>query len=128
LKLTIQILSAACLLLGSACGHKDQPAAAPEVKVPAASGARHSITSSRCNREERCENVGADKKYSSSQDCIDRIDAEWKDDLNARECPNGVNREQLDQCLTAIKNEDCGNPFDKLERVSACTVGQICLN
>ena len=88
--------------------------------------AAESIAMSRCQREQACDNVGADKKYSSSSDCLTRIRADWKDDLNARECPGGINQHQLDQCLTKIKTEDCGSPFDTLSRLTECTAGQIC--
>jgi hypothetical protein len=97
------------------------------VHTPAAS-ARDSIAEARCAREERCENLGDNKKYSSMQDCMNTIRADWKDDLNARECPGGVDQSELSECLTAVRNEDCGNPFDTLSRVSACTTGQICVD
>lgn len=96
------------------------------------SGATRSATSSiaeaRCAREATCENVGSDKTYSSSDDCMARIRDEWRDDLNARECPGGVNQTELDECLTAIRNEDCGSPFDTLARVVDCSSGQICVD
>jgi len=63
---------------------------------------------------------------SSQTDCLTRIRNDWKDDLTARECPNGINQAQLNECLAKIRNEDCGNPFDTLARVSECTVGKIC--
>lgn len=88
--------------------------------------AAESIADARCNREQKCNNIGADKKYSSVTDCLARIRNDWKDDLNARECPGGINRKELNECLTAIRDEDCGNPFDSLGRVTACTAGQIC--
>ncbi len=88
--------------------------------------ASSSIAEARCAREQRCENVGDNKKFSSSGDCMDRIRADWKDDLNARECPNGVKRLELDECLSAIRAEDCGAPLDTLARVTECTAGQIC--
>lgn len=88
--------------------------------------ATESIAMSRCQREQSCNNVGADKKYSSAADCLTRIRNDWKDDLNARECPNGVNQVQLDQCLTKIRTEECSSPFDTLSRVTECTAGQIC--
>jgi hypothetical protein len=88
--------------------------------------AAESIAISRCQREQACDNVGVDKKYVSASDCLTRIRADWKDDLNARECPGGVNQHQLDQCLTKIKAEDCGSPFDTLSRLTECTAGQIC--
>ena len=85
-----------------------------------------SIADSRCARELRCENIGPDKKYSSMDDCEARVKSDWRDDLNARECPAGIDRAQLEECLEEIRNEDCANPFDTLGRVAACTVGQLC--
>jgi hypothetical protein len=55
-----------------------------------------------------------------------RVRNDWKDDLTARECPAGVDRKELDECLTAIRNDECNNPFDALGRITACTVAQIC--
>ncbi len=92
---------------------------------PAAS-AQQSIAEARCAREQTCANVGENNKYSSHQDCLARVRADWKDDLNARECPRGVNQAQLNECLAAIRAEDCGNPFDTLGRLAACTTAQIC--
>jgi len=88
--------------------------------------AAESIALSRCQREQTCNNVGPDKKYSSASDCLTRIRNDWKDDLNARECPGGVNQAQLDECLAKVRNEECGSPFDTLARVTECTAGQIC--
>jgi len=88
--------------------------------------ATESIALSRCQREQTCNNVGADKKYSSASDCLARIRTDWRDDLNARECPGGINQVQLDQCLAKIRNEECGSPFDTLSRISECTAAQIC--
>ena len=80
----------------------------------------------RCARELRCENIGPDKKYSSMDDCEARVKSDWRDDLNARECPSGIDQAQLNESLDEIRNEDCANPFDTLGRVAACTVGQLC--
>jgi hypothetical protein len=88
--------------------------------------ATESIAEARCAREQRCNNVGADKDYSSMNDCMARVRNDWKDDLNARECPGGVDQKELNECLAEIRNEDCGNPFDSLGRVAACSAAQIC--
>lgn len=85
-----------------------------------------SLTQSRCSREQRCENIGAGKKYSSFADCEAEIGNAWREDLNARECSRGVDQSQLDECLTEVRNEECGNPFDSLGRIAACTQAQIC--
>jgi hypothetical protein len=90
--------------------------------------AAESIAEARCAREDRCTNVGAEKKFSSVQDCLARIREDWKDDLNARDCPGGANETQLNECLDAVRNEDCSSPFDTLSRVAECTAGQICID
>jgi hypothetical protein len=122
-----------------ACEHNPKPAnAANEQARPtdltppmtAASGthsAQEQIASARCEREQTCGNIGDNKSYSSSQDCLARIRADWKDDLNARECPGGVNNHELSECLEQIRGEACGNPFDTLARVTECTQRQICI-
>jgi len=88
--------------------------------------ATEAIAQARCAREQRCNNIGNDEKFSSSGDCLTSIRNDWKDDLNARECPGGVEQDDLQECLTEIRNEDCNSPFDTLERISACTAAQIC--
>lgn len=89
--------------------------------------ASRSIAEARCAREIRCDNVGPDEKYSSSEDCLARVSNDWKDDLNARECPGGVDQTQFQQCLTAIRAEECSSPLDTLERVTECTASAICV-
>jgi hypothetical protein len=85
-----------------------------------------SLTQSRCSREQRCENIGSGKKYSSFADCEAEIGDDWRQDLSVRECTRGVDQAQLDECLSEVRNEDCGNPFDSLGRIAACTQAQIC--
>ena len=89
------------------------------------SAARH-IASARCEREQRCDNIGNDKKFATEDVCVDKIRSEWANDLNAYECPNGVVQKELDECLTAIRAEECSSPFDTLSRISECRAGQIC--
>jgi hypothetical protein len=114
------------LMLG--CNREnDRPAsAANDRPSKATSNATESIAEARCAREARCDNVGGDKKYSTVDDCLLRTRSDWEADLNARECPGGVNQTQLDECLSEVRSEDCNSPLDTLERVAACTSGQIC--
>jgi hypothetical protein len=104
----------------------ESASAAAEVRETENGSAVESIAEARCARESRCDNIGGDKKYSSMEDCVARIREDWKDDLDARACPSGVNDTQLNQCLSEVRSEECGSPFDTLERVAACTAGQIC--
>lgn len=89
--------------------------------------AAEQIAQARCEREKECSNVGNDKTYSSAQDCLARIRNDWKDDLDSRQCPGGINQRQLDECMSQVRAEACGNPFDTLARITECTQGQICI-
>jgi len=104
----------------------ESASAVAEVRETENGSAVDSIAEARCARESRCDNIGGDKKYSSTEDCIARIREDWKGDLDARACPSGVNDTQLNECLSEVRSEECGSPFDTLERVAACTAGQIC--
>jgi len=87
-----------------------------------------SITQARCDREARCNNVGGGKKFQSREDCVTKTRADWRDDLNARECPHGIVSSQLATCVTQIKDESCNNPAKKLESVLACRTVDLCKN
>jgi hypothetical protein len=89
--------------------------------------AAEQLSQARCERERQCGNIGPDKTFSSSQDCLARIQSDWKDDLNSRQCPGGINQHELDECMSEIRSEDCGNPFDTLARITECTKAQICI-
>lgn len=85
------------------------------------------IVEARCARETTCMNVGAGKHYASSDACMNNIRGDMKDDLNANECPHGIDSKELDECLAAIKAESCNNPIEKLSRVAACRTSDLCL-
>ena len=89
--------------------------------------AAEQLAQARCQREEQCGNIGNDKTYSSSQDCLARIQNDWKEELNARACPGGINQHELNECLKQVRDEACANPFDTLARITECTSRQICI-
>jgi hypothetical protein len=90
------------------------------------SGAVAAITSARCEREQRCGNVGSGEEFATSSDCIASVRSDWQEDLNAYECEDGVDQTELSECVQEIRNEDCANPFDTIGRVVACRASDIC--
>jgi Family of unknown function (DUF6184) len=97
----------------------------PESHLKAAT---NDIVSARCNREERCNNIGADKTYESREACTTKLHGSTESDLNLKDCSRGVDHVKLDECLAKIKGEDCGNPIDTLGRVAACRTGALCID
>lgn len=102
----------------------ESPALTPAARARTAA---EQIAESRCEREQQCGNVGKDKAYSSSQDCLARIQSDWKEDLNSRACPGGINQKELSECLGQVRAEACESPFDTLARITECTAAQICI-
>ncbi|HEY6880673.1 MAG TPA: DUF6184 family natural product biosynthesis lipoprotein [Polyangiales bacterium] len=86
----------------------------------------HAIAKARCEREQRCDNIGAGKTYASVGACEAKIDNEWAADLNKYECPHGIVESELEQCLAGVRGEECGNPFDTLSRIAQCDADDIC--
>ncbi|HVH44234.1 MAG TPA: DUF6184 family natural product biosynthesis lipoprotein, partial [Labilithrix sp.] len=85
------------------------------------------IVASRCQREATCKNVGPDKKHVSQQACLQKLRTDMKDDLNANECPRGIDQKELNECLESIQKEDCNNPIDAIGRLAACRTSDLCL-
>jgi uncharacterized protein DUF6184 len=116
------------LALLGACS-SNPPATTPAMQRAArtqTAAATASLAQARCEREQRCNDIGENKKYSSNEDCLTRVRNDWRGDLNAKECPAGVNQVRLDQCLTSVKQEECGHPFETLDRLATCRSGAMC--
>ncbi len=122
----------AVVIVLAGCGSGQRPAesasALEEARQTESGSAVESLAEARCARESRCDNIAADKRYSSMEDCMARVREDWRADLDARACPSGINQPQLDECLSEIRAEECSSPFDTLERVAACTASQICID
>ncbi|WP_394828316.1 DUF6184 family natural product biosynthesis lipoprotein [Pendulispora albinea] len=86
------------------------------------------IADARCAREATCNNIGTEKAYATTGVCAQKIRADMRDDLNAADCPAGVAPKELDACVAAIKAENCNDPLDKLERITACRTSALCLH
>jgi hypothetical protein len=86
------------------------------------------IVAARCAREQSCNNVGADKRFSSHDVCVQKVRADMKDDLNAKDCPKGIDQKELNECLEAIQKESCNNPIDTIGRLTACRTSDMCLS
>jgi hypothetical protein len=89
-------------------------------------GAVRKIVAARCEREERCKNVGPDRTYTDHAACTSKLQGSTADDINTKDCDRGVDDVKLSECISKIHAEDCGNPIDTLSRVAACRTGAIC--
>lgn len=103
------------------------PAAVPTTTM-AFSDALGSIAEARCEREQRCDRIGAGKRYESLQVCRTVVRNDLSSRLNPADCNRGIDRSELSECMAEARNEDCGNPIDTLERIVACRASDLCRN
>jgi hypothetical protein len=85
------------------------------------------LADARCDQEQGCMNIGADSKYASRGDCREHIHGSIANDLEAYDCPRGLDSDGIVRCIAAIKSEDCNHPFDTLARFDRCRTGAICM-
>jgi hypothetical protein len=115
--------------LTGACSHTDKPAAYAEApRAYELKSAVSDIVKARCNLEARCNNIGAGQKFDDRQACESKLQGSTADDLNSKDCPQGIDRDKLSECLADIKAESCGSPLDSMSRWNACRTGNVCLN
>jgi hypothetical protein len=84
------------------------------------------IAGSRCDRELRCGNVGTGKRYESVQACHAVVRNSFATDLNAADCPSGIDQRELAECMQEVRDENCSNPLDTLGRIAACRTSDMC--
>jgi hypothetical protein len=87
------------------------------------SNALDRLVAARCDREVRCNNVGPKEKFASRAECVAKYRDDRRDEINADKCPGGVDENELEECVHAIRSESCGNPFGH----SDCRTGNLCL-
>jgi len=114
-----------------ACGHSYSETGATSTTAAQPSGpvnqrAIDAITGARCEREVRCDNVGANRHYVSREGCMTQLRGEAMNSLTTSACPNGIDRAQLDRCLADVRGERCENVLDSLDRITNCSTNALC--
>jgi hypothetical protein len=85
------------------------------------------LAEARCDQEQGCKNIGPGAKFASRTVCMDQLRGGIANDLNAYNCPGGLDSSGVDRCMAAIKSEECSHPFDTLTRYDKCRTGALCI-
>jgi hypothetical protein len=93
----------------------------------AAETAAQTLAVARCDREEKCNNVGDGKEFTSLNACVDELRDKSKNDLRTAACRGGVDDAQLDKCVAEIRGERCGNALDTITRLTSCRSSALCV-
>jgi hypothetical protein len=119
--------------LGMACDNRtgDAPSttrltSAEAGATPASIASIDAIALARCDREQRCDNIGDGRKFLNRDACLNDIRAKGDNDLTVSTCPGGVDTARLDACLAAVRTERCDDPLDFVARLSECRTDSLC--
>jgi hypothetical protein len=77
-----------------------------------------------CRREMRCNQIGDNKKYSSTEECESKLQSEGSTLLQS--CNGSVNRDALTQCTTAIQSKSCDSKLSGLSDFDQCRTSTLC--
>ena len=67
------------------------------------------------------------RKGFSPEECKQKLASDTSTDLNATNCPRGLDQDALNRCVNAINNEQCTVSLDTLSRMADCRSGAICM-
>ena len=110
-----------------ACKKDREPAATPMTTAAVShDDAIMRLATARCEREASCNNLGPGKKHADREACMSESGQSSRGTLRADQCPQ-IDQANLNECLSDIKNERCGNPLDSLDTLTSCTRGKICI-
>lgn len=124
--LTVAVLTAFGSCLGCGGGEERQAPLTPASRVvPSVNDAASALATERCDREVRCNQVGANARYATREDCMDVMRQDSEEEL--ADCHAGIDESDLGQCLTEIRTQDCNGPLDQLEQFVACRSDDLCL-
>jgi len=84
------------------------------------------IAETRCTREEACGNIGAGKTFGDREACSNYVQDHGRADLHSARCPGGIDQEELEECLAAIQEQECGSLIDRAARIVACRSSDMC--
>ena len=113
------------LFLGCERGQEaEQPLTPASGLSPETQAAVDQIAVARCDREQRCNAIGPHAEYATRDQCISVMSSDALEELYR--CSEGVEPDDLRQCMGEIENEDCGGPIDRLERWVDCRAADMC--
>jgi hypothetical protein len=84
------------------------------------------ITDARCDRSERCDEIGPGLKYATRVACDQQAGSSTANDLSATRCPHGLDKDAVTRCTSAINTEMCSTPLDMLIAIADCRTDVLC--
>jgi hypothetical protein len=85
------------------------------------------IVAARCDRAAACNDIGDKKAFVDRTVCMHELHSKLADDMKPSDCPGGMDAKNLDDCLTSIQKDSCGNSVDSIARMGSCKASDLCI-
>jgi hypothetical protein len=83
------------------------------------------IVNARCQRMAACGRLGLTATPDEGT-CRNALRPDMTEGLRGAACPPGIDPQQLDRCLSAIREERCGNIAGSVVRLATCAPSELC--
>ncbi|MDI1445170.1 DUF6184 family natural product biosynthesis lipoprotein [Polyangium sp. 6x1] len=88
--------------------------------------ALQSLADARCDRAMRCNQIGQGERFANRDACLQSVRKNERQDLNLYGCTEGIDQEELSECLSEINTSGCDATFDTLSAMADCRPSDMC--
>jgi hypothetical protein len=130
-RIRLVLVSAVASAAFAACESNPPPSPANAAGVTNAQqidprSAAWELATARCKHAVACNEIGGNRDYASNEVCMTANRGKAENDLRSADCPNGVNSQRLQACLSEIASESCSGVGSGFERMMSCRTGSLC--
>jgi hypothetical protein len=79
-----------------------------------------------CDRDVRCGNIGAGKRYATKELCLAHESSKRWARMDARTCGEASSSDRVQACVASIAEDECLDPHDGLDKRQACDPDRLC--
>jgi hypothetical protein len=84
------------------------------------------LATARCERDQRCQGIGAGKRYLDREACASERRVQSDAWLPEARCRNGITPERVESCVAAIQSTSCETALETLDGIEACRAQSLC--
>lgn len=100
-------------------------AAGPKVVLPSVQGIER-VAMGRCERFATCSTLTSYALEDERKECTRETKRELRLSLREHDCPAGIDRDRLEDCLTAIRSIQCDFDLKRVQAIAECRIDTLC--
>jgi hypothetical protein len=103
------------------------PGGSPQVREHAMTDVLDRIAKASCDREQSCSTIGPGATFGSLQECLNTFHVKYAKELSVGNCPGGIDKGGLEDCLSSLDAGQCSGTADSISRSATCSTKSICI-